>query len=62
MKALLRLLLPPNRQFGRQIMLLVSVGIFSLALITALLTAWVTSKNSRDQLVDQGLQLTESFA
>ncbi|MBL4851084.1 MAG: HAMP domain-containing protein [Gammaproteobacteria bacterium] len=43
-------------------MLLVSVGILVLALVSSLLTAWVTSKNSRQQLIDQGLQLTQSFA
>ncbi len=62
MRALLRILLPHNTEFRRQIMLLVSVGILVLALVSSLLTAWVTSKNSRQQLIDQGLQLTESFA
>jgi len=62
MRALLRILLPPGRGFKHQIMLLVSVGILLLALVSALLTAWVTAKNSRDYLVEQGLQLTESFA
>jgi len=62
MRALVRKLLSPDNGFRHQIMLLVSVGIFLLALISSLLTAWVTSKNEREQLVSQGLQLAESFA
>ena len=62
MKALLRQLIPPETEFRRQIMILVSVGILVLALVSSLITAWVNSENERDQLVRQSLQLTEGFA
>ena len=62
MMTLLRKLFSPDNGFRHQIMLLVSGGILLLALISSLLTAWVTSKNEREQLVSQGLQLAESFA
>lgn len=62
MHRLVARVIPHNSRIKSQIMLLVTVGIFMLALISSLLIAWVTGSKERDELIEQGLQLTSNFA
>jgi signal transduction histidine kinase len=48
--------------FKRQLIVIVSVGIFVLAITASISTAWVTSNNLRSLLIKDGLQLAESIA
>lgn len=51
-----------QKSFRRQLSVTFSIGILALALVTSLTTAWVTSVNIYDQMVDDGLQVTKSLA
>ncbi len=50
------------KSFRRQLTVTFSVGILTLALVTSLTTAWVTSANVYDQMVEDGLHVTQSLA
>ena len=48
--------------FQKQLFLIFSIGITSLALIASVTTAWLTSVHVRELLVSEGLQVTENLA
>jgi len=48
--------------FRRHLTTVVTVGILSLSITASLLTAWVTSKNLYDVLVEDGLQVAASLS
>lgn len=48
--------------FSRQLTITVSAAILSLALFSSLLMSWEASRRMRDNLVGQGLQITENLA
>ncbi len=51
-----------QNSFRKQLTTTVTVGILALAIITSLTTAWITSGNIYDQMVDDGLQVTNTVA
>ncbi len=53
---------PTQKSFRRQLTVTFSVGILALALVTSLTTAWVTSVKVYDQMVEDGLHVTQSLA
>lgn len=48
--------------FRARLVLIVSLGILTLALTASLTTAWVTSNSAAEQMVGQGRQITETLA
>ena len=55
-------ILPTTMSFRRQLLLTVIVGVICLALAASLTTSWITSRDTRVIMVEQGLQITDSFA
>ena len=51
-----------HSSFRRQLTTTFTIGILALAIITSLTTAWITSSNVHDQMVEDGLQVTNSVA
>ena len=51
-----------HSSFRRQLTTTFTIGIFTLAIGTSLTTAWITSSNVYDQMVEDGLQVTNSVA
>ena len=51
-----------NSSFRKQLTLAFSVGIFFLALATSIMTSWLGSNRTRDNLIEQGKNITENFA
>lgn len=52
----------PKPSFRTYLLSIVAIGIFCLAIIASLTTAWVTSKQTRGQLVTQGIKVTDNLA
>jgi signal transduction histidine kinase len=48
--------------FRKQLTTTFTIGILALAIITSLTTAWITSANVYDQMVEDGLQVTNTVA
>ena len=55
-------ILPTSMSFRHQLLITVIFGVICLALATSLTISWVTSKDTRKIMVEQGLQITDSFA
>lgn len=51
-----------HSSFRRQLITTFTVGVFVLAIATSLTTAWITSANVYDQMVEDGLQVTNTVA
>lgn len=48
--------------FRKQLTITVTIGTLALAIITSLTTAWITATNVYDQMVEDGLQVTNTVA
>lgn len=48
--------------FRRHLMTVVTIGVLSLSITASLFTAWITSKNLSNVLVDAAIQVTQSLA
>ncbi len=55
-------LLPPEQGFRRQLSLAFSLGIVCMAVASSLATSWFASGKVQHTLLEQGRQVTESFA
>ncbi len=55
-------IIPPAASFQRQLFLTMVVGLLLLALIAAIATSWLASRNARQHLILQGIQVTDNFA
>jgi len=55
-------ILPATMSFRHQLLITVIVGVVCLALAASLTTSWLTSRDTRVIMVEQGLQITDSFA
>ncbi len=55
-------LLPNTMSFRHQLLITVIVGVVCLALAASLTTSWFTSRDTRIIMIEQGLQITDSFA
>lgn len=51
-----------NSSFRHQLTLAFSIGILVLALASSLVTSWLGSNRTRDNLIEHGKQITENFA
>lgn len=49
-------------RFQRQLDITVALGIFLLALFSSLVGAWISNERMRNNLLEQGMQITESLA
>src|SRR3972149_9956594 len=53
---------PPAMSFRRQLLITVVVGVICLALAASLTQSWLPSRDTRVIMIEQGLQITNSFA
>ncbi len=59
---MLRRFLSRQASFRDQLLAAVTVGVLALALLASLLTAWMESRKLREELIQQGRQVTATFA
>ncbi|MEQ6341953.1 MAG: response regulator [Gammaproteobacteria bacterium] len=55
-------LFPRTMGFRRQLSIAFTVGVAVLALVSSLVTSWQASRDIRDNLIQQGMQITGNFA
>lgn len=54
---------PPGKwRFRNQLVLAFAMALLFLALLSALFTSWLGSRNARDNIIEQGAQISTSFA
>ena len=58
----LKRIISSNISFSRQLFLVFTFGMLSLALVASIATAWITSKQIRSQLISESLQVTRNLA
>jgi len=59
---LLDRLLPLSWSFRKQLLYTVSIGVVCLAMLASLVTAYLQSKSVGEQLIQEGMQITDNFA
>ncbi len=55
-------LFPRSMGFRRQLSIAFTVGVAGLALVSSVVTSWQASRDIRDNLIQQGMQITGNFA